>query len=820
MDPNQLRELLSDTSWLRRLARSMMRDPELAEDVVQETLALAMNRREAVGRPWLSSALRNTALTLLRRESIRHRRESTATPRDSEPDTAELVAQAELQQLAVQALLDLEEPYRTTLLMRFMRGLSPRSTARRMGVPLETVRTRQRRGLALLRIKLDEGSGRGSSAVMACLLHEWPGPSTLYLWGFLLMKTKIGVAAGAALLLCLAIGLAVGTGAPDPDPVQAEASLSDLQAEPNAVRDLDPAQPRTPLEEPAGAAADSSSAAEVGSLLVRIVQEETREPVARVGIRLTRHPFRTASLFGAERLPQLLVTDASGEALFTDLPPGGYDTRLDGRSGYADFEIAPGKRHELLLEIPPGLRVTGRVLDPQGMPVPGAEVLICTVGMSPQWTQVLCQADDRGEFLLEEVGAMSCIGARTDLHGPSDLVFLSQVPGKERGEVQLEIRLPGRAVSLAGSILDAAGNGVPHAWVQIGEAYISPDWEEGSTQEARDRGEASVVQKPSAQNLSSDPRGEFVANGLRAGSTKVRVTARGQGMWHGDIDLVAGEENRITIQLEPESILEGHVFDADGQPVPGISVAQTLPRNSSVIRTTDDDGHFELPGLPSGRREFRVSHSLKGRASAVVVLLPGQRSFLDLHLVPDRMIRGQLVDQRGDALSGWQIYLRYDNSTDGSGAGTDEEGRFTFSIKEEAFSLNIQRHMGFDPVIRRLSSQDLPRDEFTIRIPDAQMPSALIKVRAVNAQGEPLARVSFDVYQLPRDNHVWVMDWGEDGSVSSRTFPKGEYDTGLLPPGEYRIEISLPGYETVRLDGLRLAAGQVLDLGDVTLHKR
>ena len=49
------------------------------------------------------------------------------------------------------ALMELDEPYRETLLLRYMKGLSVPAVARRMSVPVESVRTRQNRALAQLR---------------------------------------------------------------------------------------------------------------------------------------------------------------------------------------------------------------------------------------------------------------------------------------------------------------------------------------------------------------------------------------------------------------------------------------------------------------------------------------------------------------------------------------------------------------------------------------------------------------------------------------------------------------------------------------------
>ena len=65
----------------------------------------------------------------------------------------------ELQQRIAASLRALPEPYRTAIYLRFYRDLGPSRIATESGVPLETVRTRLRRGLELLRSDLDARHG-------------------------------------------------------------------------------------------------------------------------------------------------------------------------------------------------------------------------------------------------------------------------------------------------------------------------------------------------------------------------------------------------------------------------------------------------------------------------------------------------------------------------------------------------------------------------------------------------------------------------------------------------------------------------------------
>src|SRR6185503_10457102 len=105
--------------------------------------------------------------TTLRRRLFEHRRERSArverergsARREALPSTLEMVERAGIQRDLVQAVLELEEPYRTAILWRFFEELAPREIARRSGAPVATVHTRIQRGLARLRERLARTHG-------------------------------------------------------------------------------------------------------------------------------------------------------------------------------------------------------------------------------------------------------------------------------------------------------------------------------------------------------------------------------------------------------------------------------------------------------------------------------------------------------------------------------------------------------------------------------------------------------------------------------------------------------------------------------------
>src|SRR5262245_30258085 len=153
--------LLANAGWVRALARELV-GAGGADDLVQETWLVALRRpgNERNLAAWLAGVVRHLARRGRRGDVNRARRELERPPSVEAPPTDELVATAELQQRLIAAVLGLEEPYRSTVLLRYFRGLSLEETARAAGVPLATVRTRLARALARLRETLDRRYGR------------------------------------------------------------------------------------------------------------------------------------------------------------------------------------------------------------------------------------------------------------------------------------------------------------------------------------------------------------------------------------------------------------------------------------------------------------------------------------------------------------------------------------------------------------------------------------------------------------------------------------------------------------------------------------
>ena len=137
---------------LRTLARALVGDAHLAEDLVQETWSRALESPPPEGRPllrWLTAVLRNLAFQGKRMGVRRAAREREAAREDASEPAAVAFERFELHRELVETIRGLREPYRQAILLRYFDGLPPRRIAQRLGVPPKTVKTRLHRGLAL-----------------------------------------------------------------------------------------------------------------------------------------------------------------------------------------------------------------------------------------------------------------------------------------------------------------------------------------------------------------------------------------------------------------------------------------------------------------------------------------------------------------------------------------------------------------------------------------------------------------------------------------------------------------------------------------------
>ncbi len=148
-----------------RIAESILRDQREAEDAVQNAfmaIVRHMDKLTAMDPPavrvYVCKCAKNAALSLL---PAKRRRDETVPIEDISPvasdDTvAEYIAR-ERYEAIVAAIRALPETYRDVLTLYYVCEMKPRAIADSLGRPVETVKSRLKRGRAILVRLLQEG---------------------------------------------------------------------------------------------------------------------------------------------------------------------------------------------------------------------------------------------------------------------------------------------------------------------------------------------------------------------------------------------------------------------------------------------------------------------------------------------------------------------------------------------------------------------------------------------------------------------------------------------------------------------------------------
>lgn len=160
-------ELLANLDWVQRLALALTRDRDAAADLTQDVARVWLEKRPRLpegARGWLAGVLRRLVVDRARSEGARRAREHSAARPEGTDGELDVVERGARQQRVAQAVLELEEPYRSTLLYHYLDGLDTRAVARRTGTTEATVRKRLERGRARLRERLDREFGAPASA--------------------------------------------------------------------------------------------------------------------------------------------------------------------------------------------------------------------------------------------------------------------------------------------------------------------------------------------------------------------------------------------------------------------------------------------------------------------------------------------------------------------------------------------------------------------------------------------------------------------------------------------------------------------------------
>jgi RNA polymerase sigma factor (sigma-70 family) len=150
---------------LRRYARSLMRNPSAADDLVQDCLERAVSRwhqrRDGNTRAWLFTILHNLAVNHFRQSATRGRHVTIDETNESEFGQDAVQEQKLMYRDVLDKLARLPEDQRAVLLLVAVEDLSYADTAKVLGIPIGTVMSRLSRARERLQQEIE---GRGDDA--------------------------------------------------------------------------------------------------------------------------------------------------------------------------------------------------------------------------------------------------------------------------------------------------------------------------------------------------------------------------------------------------------------------------------------------------------------------------------------------------------------------------------------------------------------------------------------------------------------------------------------------------------------------------------
>lgn len=681
-------ELLAELGWLRTLARRLTRDPELADDLVQDAcaVALAQSAPPRSWRAWLATIVPNLLHGHHRREAARRRRQPRDDGRGPSEDTARVLQRAETQHRLAAAVLRLDEPYRSTVLLRFFDGEPPRRIAAIQQVPVTTVHSRLQRALAQLRTELDHDFGGRSSWLAAFAPFAWPKVAPVAST-ILLMQTNVKLFAAVAAVLCSAPfwwPTSSPATATEPVPVadagrrgmvSGHGDSGDSGGAPVRATRREAVEPAAPAPTPAmpqfagsGRVCDCRGQALAG---VPITVAGRPQPIAR------SDSLGTFTFALAERNAEL---QALG---------GDFVTVLAG-AWAADATIAT------VVVVAPSVRVGGRVVDESGAPVPANEVVLqLPADFDTRFPMPLDRAERRRWTLRGDRDGNLAPRALPRIDGASllctaDAFAPSTVPLPLADDEHLQIVMhPFHYAEgeLRGRVVDPSGAPAPGARVAMGVTSVVSAADGTFSLSLLRAGWPTAIVAAKAGHLPA--RCEIPRRGgtqpsdwpqpleLRLGPAPKSVRGRvvdqdGNGLAKAEVWIAdptpLGIAGLLPMQLE--YLLAGGPVppQAARMPVPHADAPTTdghFMDNASVVpaptacwyyATTDENGAFELGGLldrPYSLRALDVTTGLFGDANDVFGGATVDVVIRREHVWPE--LRGRVVSLRGEGIGGVEV---------------------------------------------------------------------------------------------------------------------------------------------------------------------
>lgn len=665
-------DYLAEAAKLRRLARRLLDDAHVVEDVVNATLAASIHRqyRDAAHRSRsLWAGVRNAINDHRRSTANRAARERVAARPEELPAADESLTRIETSQLVLDELRQLDELYRAALTRHYLQELSLKAIAAQDGVDLDTVHQRLSRGRKQLRERLERRAGGPENLLGLLIPFAAPRlPETLRSLKSAASSPVVGWAAGILLFLGLGalfwftpeiIDLSLAAAPSPTSPLASTLDASALDSR-NAARTAVESEQRVELRVVTGSGAQRvadaaitwwplpqrpNAAKEVEYWLQNnILEDRTRDGAVE----------HVADANGVAQLPWSstgFLAIASKGSLW------GYTVVRANHRGPARVEVC----EDLNLEVFVPHQPTGEPLE--GMIVQLAAVRqLGDVGYSDVAKSYIAASTDRdGIARLRHVGAVK--------HSATDLVASTAVllvgPSGDRTGAHFYLE----AEDLARGRIEAPWTGpVAHVDIEVENAPTGLELYRYCAEcNVRDLENTGLVVMDGHARIAVEPDVDGDRDWLNWKSTELELLwPDGVRLPHASGEIVSAHYAVRERATSPTVAVSGRLIDAKGRPLRMLTVSLLNGDGDHLgSATTDGNGRFSVSVDPSlaFTREcelYVVAPSRSIELRSIDLPDSGQVTLGDIEVnAIAASIRGRVVDLRGDPVVGARLRVLY-----------------------------------------------------------------------------------------------------------------------------------------------------------------
>ncbi len=382
----------------------------------------------------------------------------------------------------------------------------------------------------------------------------------------------------------------------------------------------------------ASLAAESSSNATVAGV---VVDYEQGAPIQGVTVQITvsgKH----------EEVIGTTTTDAGGEFVFSEVPPGYYFIVAGppGAAFYPTIHAHPGERVDdvQLVMLPSSVTVSGAVTDEDGNPIPGAKIWSA---LPSRWDIEVKPdlSDSQGHFVWRSLNREEPLRVMAD--GYATMVGLPKVESET-----LVFRMP-KLRSVSGNVVDSRGRAVANKKIQFNHPtehaeHAAPD----------SPSEPYLLQDPCLHEAMTDNEGRFKVEGLYATWYDVRLAAEeirdtSYSSWH-----YTAKCTPARCEVTADSDLSGQTFRVTAEEDFGSLRLQVLDtQTGDAINEFDADLESIIPGLDPllakyvdpGPIEFTVTAEGYAPQKVSLTVAPGETKKQTVRLKAGDRLYGKIV---------------------------------------------------------------------------------------------------------------------------------------------------------------------------------